>query len=277
MTYTPRSLVMDLFGDYFRYSDGEVRLATLTQLLCAYGIEPSSSRMTMSRLKKEGWFTTRREGRETIYTLSDDMMQILVEGRERIFRRIDEPWARRWTMVLYQVPESARSTREALRKNLAWLGFGQLSASVWLAAHNRMTVARELVNKHPHAEIDVLWSGTESVTEDRALAQRCWDLEALAKDYAAFISKYQMLDDPEVNLKRPGAEAVELRTRLVGDARRFTFRDPELPIELQPHGWPGREAYDLFRRLHAQLAPQAVTHVEEIMGAPFRTPPPLGM
>ena len=277
MAPMPRSLVMDLFGDYFRYSEGEVRLATLTQMLGIFGVEPATSRVTMSRLKKEGWFTTRREGRETVYTLSDEMMQILVEGRERIFRRIDEPWDCRWTMVLYQVPESARSTREALRKNLAWLGFGQLSPSVWLAAHNRMAQAGQLVEKHPQADITVLWSGTESVAEDRALAQRCWDLEGLAKDYANFISKYQLLDNPEVNLKRPGAEAVELRTLLIGDARRFTFRDPELPIELQPPGWPGREAYDLFRRLHAQLAPRAIAHVEEAMGSPFRTPPPLGM
>ncbi|WP_458117250.1 PaaX family transcriptional regulator [Arthrobacter sp. D2-10] len=277
MAPTPRSLILDLFGDYFRYSNGEVRLGALSQLLNIFNIEASSTRVTMSRLKKEGWFSTRREGRETIYTLSESMMQVLVDGRERIFQREDDTWGGRWTMVLYQVPEAARPTRDALRKNLAWLGFGQLSPSVWLAAHDRMAPARQLIQRHPKAEITVLWSGTESITDDRGLAEQCWDLQGLAEDYERFISNYQMFDDPKQNAVRPGHEAVELRTLLVGEARRFAFRDPELPKELEPANWPGREAYALFRRLHAQLAPQAIAHVEAAMGTPFVTSPPLEM
>lgn len=275
MAPKPRSLVMDLFGDYLRYAGGEVRLGTLTRLLAAFDIEQSSSRVTLSRLKKEGWFTTRREGRETIYSLSEEMMRVLVEGRERIFHRTDEPWGGRWTMVLYQVPESARATRESLRKRLAWLGFGQLSPSVWLAAHEVMSEAQQLAEKHPEATIDVMWSGTGSIAADRALAARCWDLGILTEDYSAFIAKYRPLDDPGRNADRDGEEAMVLRTLLVGDARRFTFRDPRLPVELQPEGWPGREAYELFRRVHAQLAPRANAHVESIIGLPLSTLPRL--
>ncbi|MCW2135245.1 PaaX family transcriptional regulator C-terminal domain-containing protein [Arthrobacter sp. VKM Ac-2550] len=275
MAPKPRSLIMDLFGDYLRYAGGEVRLGTLTRLLTAFDIEPSSSRVTLSRLKKEGWFTTRREGRETVYTLSDEMMRVLVEGRERIFHRTDEPWGGRWTMVLYQVPESERATRESLRKSLAWLGFGQLSASIWMAAHELMPEARQLAEKHSEATIDVMWSGTGSISADRAMAARCWDLESLMEDYRGFIAKYRPMDDPVRNLDRDGEEAMVLRTLLVGDARRFTFRDPRLPIELQPEGWPGREAYELFRRVHAQLAPRANTHVESVIGTQLSTFPSL--
>jgi phenylacetic acid degradation operon negative regulatory protein len=269
----PRSLIMDLYGDYLRYSDGEARLGPLTQLLGAFDIEPASARMTLSRLKKQGWFETRREGRETVYTLTGEMMQVLVEGRERIFNRSDAPWDGRWTMAIYQVPESSRSARESLRKSLAWLGFGQLTSSVWLAAGDLMKEARILGKKHPEAIVDVMWSGTGSTPADQELAQRCWDLEQLASDYRIFVQKYESLDRCVDGVAPDGLQAMILRTQLIGDARRFTFRDPRLPLELQPQGWPGREAYELFRRLHARLEPQANAYVESVLGAPLKAAP----
>ncbi|MGY4544285.1 DNA-binding transcriptional regulator PaaX [Arthrobacter sp. UYNi723] len=105
----------------------------MTELMAAFGMEAATVRVSMSRLKQEGWFATRREGRETVYALSDQMLHIPVHGRPRIFRRKEQPWSGRWTMVIYQVPEFDRAVREQLRKQLAWAGFGQLSPSTWLA------------------------------------------------------------------------------------------------------------------------------------------------
>lgn len=52
-------------------------------------------------------------GREAVYALSDHMLDVLIHGRAHIFRRREEPWAGRWAMVIYQVPESQRAAREA--------------------------------------------------------------------------------------------------------------------------------------------------------------------
>ncbi|WP_121867907.1 PaaX family transcriptional regulator C-terminal domain-containing protein [Glutamicibacter nicotianae] len=274
MTPKPRSLIMDLFGDYLRYNNGEARLGELTELLSAFDIEPSSARMTLSRLKKQGWFETRREGRETIYTLTESMLQVLAEGRERIFQRRDSPWDGRWTMVLYQVPETERAVRESLRKNLSWLGFGQLSSSSWLAAHDLMREANELAELYPQASVDTMWTSTDSTAKDKSLALRCWDLEELAGDYREFIDKYAPVEQSRDFERATGAAALVMRTTLVADARRFTFRDPRLPLELQPRDWPGREAYELFRRLHAYLGPAARAYVESIIKSSLSTYPP---
>lgn len=274
MPTKPRSIVLDLYGDYLQYTAGEAKLAALVKLLSAFDIESASARMTLSRLKKQGWFETRRDGRETIYTLTDTMMRILTDGRSRIFNRQEEPWDGNWTMVLYQVPESERASREALRKNLAWMGFGQLSSSNWLAAHDRMDEARNLSSEHPDAIIDAFWTRTGSMKKDRDLARRCWDLETLAEDYRQFIKKYQAMSNAKFIKDTKGPRALALRTSLVGDARRFTFRDPQLPLELQPNDWPGREAYELFRHLHSELGPEARTYVESITGAKVNATPP---
>ena len=57
--------------------------------------------------------------------------------------------------------------------------------------------------------------------------------------------------------------------RLIGDFRRFPFRDPHLPLELQPKGWPSSEAYSLFGAIHRQLGPAANEFVSGIIGQPI--------
>ena len=156
MQWKPRALILDLFGDYLRYAGSEVRLADITELLAVFDVEPATVRVNLSRLRQEGWFTTRRVGRETVYSLTPHMLEILNEGRERIVRHREESWQGRWTMVIYQVPESERAVREQLRKRLAWHGFGQLSPSTWLAPHDLFDDVRGLAAEYPLAKIDVL-------------------------------------------------------------------------------------------------------------------------
>ena len=266
MTFTPRALILDLFGDYLRYAGGEVRLAEITELLGAFGIEAATVRVNLSRLRKEDWFTTRRVGRETVYSLTPHLLEVLDEGRERIFRRRGADWAGRWTMAIYQVPESERAVREQLRKKLAWHGFGQLSSSTWLSPHPLMAEVRELAAEFPSAEVNAFWCGTYDRDEDRSLAERCWDLDQLGEDYREFIRRYSELDDPAGNAGKDGRTALIERTELVSDYRRFPFRDPHLPEALRPDAWPSDDAFELFDRVHRQLAPAATAYVSGVLG-----------
>lgn len=268
MAETPRSLVLNLFGDYLRYAGGEVKLGDLTELMMAFGVEPPTVRVAMSRLKKEGWFTTRREGRETVYVLSGQMLDILIHGRPRIFRRKEESWSGRWTMVIYQVPESGRAVREQLRKQLAWTGFGQLSSSTWLAPHDLSREARELASRYESARMDVLWCGSDDAAAARELAARCWDLESLRRDYVTFLTAHAHMDNEHGNCTKEGRQALVERTRMTDDFGRFPSRDPDLPPELQPKDWPGPAAFSLFSRVHEQLGRQARTYVEDVIGRP---------
>ena len=261
----PRSLILDLFGDYLRYAGSEVKLGDITGLLGAFGMEPATVRVNMSRLKKENWFTTRRAGRETVYALSDHMLVVLDEGRERIFRRKEGSWQGRWTMVIYQVPESERAVREQLRKQLVWHGFGQLSPSTWLAPHDLFAEAGELAAEHLSAKVDVLWCGTGDIEQDRNLAARCWDVEQLADGYRKFTSTYTHLDHP-ANAVRDGRQALVERMHVIGDFRRLLFRDPQLPQELQSSNWPGDAAFGLFSTVHQQLGSLANAYVSTVIG-----------
>jgi phenylacetic acid degradation operon negative regulatory protein len=268
MDWKPRAVILDLFGDYLRYAGGEVKLADITELLAVFEVEAATVRVNLSRLRKEGWFTTRRVGRETVYSLTPHMLEILDEGRERIFRRRDDAWEGRWTMAIYQVPESERAVREQLRKQLAWHGFGQLSPSTWLSPHDLISEVRQIAAENPLAKVDALWCGTGDPQEDRDLAARCWDLEQLGKDYEHFINTYAALNDEAANAGKDGRTALIERMRIIGDYRRFPFRDPYLPRELQPEDWPSTQAHNLFGAVHRQLGPAATEFAAGIIGRP---------
>ncbi|MBT2515416.1 PaaX family transcriptional regulator C-terminal domain-containing protein [Arthrobacter sp. ISL-30] len=266
MQLKPRALILDLFGDYLRYAGSEVRLADITELLAVFDIEAATVRVNLSRLRKEGWFTTHKVGRETVYTLTPHMLEILDEGRERIFHPRQNGWEGRWTMVIYQVPESERAVREQLRKRLAWHGFGQLSPSTWVAPHDLWAEAGALAAEYPLAKVDVLWCGTNDLQRDRDIAERCWDLEQLGIDYKEFIHTYAALDDAALNADKDGRTALIERMQLIGDFRRFPFRDPQLPMKLQPADWPSKEAFALFGAVHRQLGPAATEFVSSVIG-----------
>jgi phenylacetic acid degradation operon negative regulatory protein len=264
MTAKPRSVILDLFGDYLRYVDAEVRLSHLTTLLAAFDVGAPTVRVTLSRLRQEGWFETRRIGRETLYRLTPGMLDLLDEGRDRIFAAPVTEWAGSWTMVIYQMSESDRRPRNDLRKALAWHGFGPLTTSTWLAPGDRRADARIFVDALTEGRVDILLCSSEGLAHDRDLAGRCWDLDALATDYSAFVRTHRRVARDAERLT--GARALEARTELIGTYRHFPFRDPLLPVELRPEPWPGGEAYNLFRTVHAALGRAARRYVGEVIG-----------
>jgi len=266
----PRALILDIFGDYLRYVDSEAKAGDLVVLLGSLGVEPAATRMTLSRLKQEGWFTTRRVGRETIYRLSDHLLEILDEGRARIFAEYEDAWDGWWTQVVFQTPESDRTAREQAKKKLAWLGFGPLTPSTWLSPRDVRADARRLQSEFTTASVDILASRTDDLELDRSLVARCWDLSRLESDYRRFIEDHRDLLGASEALE--GAAALAVRTEIVSTYRHFPFRDPSLPVALRPEGWSGAAAHDLFLTVHRALAAAAVAYVSEVVGADVQAP-----
>ncbi|SFN29958.1 transcriptional regulator, PaaX family [Pseudonocardia ammonioxydans] len=266
-----RSLVFDLFGDFLRYRDGDIRLRNLSALLDCFGVPGSTARVVVTRLRKEGWLVSRRDGRETVYSLSDAAWALLDEGRERIFHRVQGPWDGQWHMVLYSVPESERGLREQLRKKLSWFGFGALSSGVWVSPHDRAGRVQAAFADERAVRLDVFRSRSTGHDADRDIAARSWDLAALGNAYAEFLGTYA----PRLAGYRAGdlqgAAALVERVRLVHDYRRFPFHDPDLPRELLPECWQGRQAHEVFLEAHGLLRGPAEAWVDALLEAPLAT------
>ncbi|MDF2045560.1 PaaX family transcriptional regulator C-terminal domain-containing protein [Microbacterium sp. Kw_RZR3] len=259
----PRSLVFTLLGDYFRYcGDGEVPLRGLSDVLQLFDIEPATTRVVMSRLRADGWFDTRRDGRLTTYVLSPKAWQLLDEGRERIFRHVAGDWGGEWTLIATRAGD--RSARDEMRKSLTWLGFGQLQPAVWIAPGDRVAAARELMETNGVGS-DVFVSRTGDLDHDRSIAARGWDLDALDSLYGAFVHTHDVAE-PEAN----DDDALVARVRLTDDYRRFPFTDPDLPSVLLPAGWNAPRAHEVFVRRHGELRDRATAAIERLTGLTVR-------
>jgi phenylacetic acid degradation operon negative regulatory protein len=259
----PRSLVFDLFGDHLRYLGGEARLQALTDLLGVFGVPETTARVVLSRMRKEGWFTTRREGRATVYELTEKSWQLLDEGRGRIFDRTQKPWDGQWRMVIYEVPEADRRERERLRRTLAWLGFGPLTSATWVSPHDRLDEVETRLGRTA-ARLDLFTCRSRGRDEDLAMARRCWDLDGLAADYAGLVAELQR-DSPAELAHLAGPDALRRRIELISAYRHFPFRDPDLPPELLPPDWQGRRAHELFLAVHDALNGPADAYVRAVV------------
>ena len=262
-----RSLVFDLFGDYLRYRGGEVWLRTLVALMGCFEVPEPTVRVVVTRLRKEGWLESRRDGRETVYRLTDAAWELLDEGRTRIFDRATGAWDGVWHMVIYTVPETDRGLREQLRKRLTWLGFGSLASAVWLSPHDRVAQVRDSFADQPAVRLDTLQSRSGSAAADRDMASRAWDLAGLDRDYAALLERYRPRLTSYRGEELSGREALVERTRLTHDYRLFPFRDPDLPPELLPEGWSGRAAHEVFLEAHGLLRSSAEAYVDKMLTA----------
>ncbi|HEX6382907.1 MAG TPA: PaaX family transcriptional regulator C-terminal domain-containing protein [Acidimicrobiia bacterium] len=262
-----RSIVFDLFGEYIRYDGGEIGLRALVELLAPFGISEDVVRVLMARLRKEGWFESSRVGRQSRYSLTSEGWHLLDTGRERIFERPPEPWPGEWCMAIYSIPESARASRDRLRKLLSWLGFGPLAASAWISPHDRRDQVSEAWKDESDGRLQLLMARSGGLDEDREMAARCWDLEALNDEYAEFLTTWEPRVAAWQRSQPEGAEALVERTRLIHEYRMFPFKDPGLPPELLPAGWRGRQAHDLFLAGFGLLRAPAVAHYQQVLEA----------
>lgn len=262
-----RSLIFDIFGDYLQHRGGEVRLRDLSSLMSCFDVPETTVRVLVTRLRKEGWLSSHREGRETIYSLTDATWRLLDEGRGRIFNLASGPWDGQWHMIIYSVAESARALREQLRKKLAWFGFGPFSSATWLSPHDRTAQVLAAFADQPSVRLDVFRSRSKGLDADRSIAARAWDLGALDDAYVDFLRACRPRLAAYHAGQLRGVEAFVERMQLLHRYRSFPFRDPDLPPELLPAGWHGRLAHDVFLEAHGLLRAEAEAYVDALAEA----------
>ena len=222
-----RDLIFDVLGDFVQFGGGEVRLKALVTLGDQLGVSSANMRVLVARMREQGWLAVRREGRESIYSLTFKTLRTLDEGRQRIFRAEPAPWSGSWSMVIYTVPESDRPRASSSSRPLL--------AGVRSARAGDLGVAPPLLSRVadigatlPNAKLELLEMQASDTAADRSIAERCWELEALNEEYAEFIRDLRLrLPTFRYNLHDP-AEAFRASIELVHAYRQFPTRDPGL-------------------------------------------------
>ena len=271
----PRALIVTIYGlyarDYAGQAGGWLSVASLIRLMGGLGADQAAVRSSISRLKQRGILEPLRLGGAAGYALSQRGREILAEGDRRIFERPRARLADGWLLAVFSVPERERGRRHALRSRLSWLGFGTVSAGVWIApAHLAAETTEVLARYGLSGYVDLFSAGYLAFGDVHEQVGRWWDLDRLERLYQEF------LDDCGPVLERwrghqaggDGAAAFADYVLALTAWRRLPFLDPGLPAELLPADWHGLRAARTFAALRARLADPARGHVLAVTAGP---------
>ena len=255
------SLLVTIFGDSITPLGGVITLSSLIRLAAPFGINERLVRTSVARLAQDGWLANRREGRLSEYRLTETGRTRFADATRRIYASNPHTWSGSWTLVL--LPAAGGTGRAELRRQLQWLGFGQIEPGVLAHATLTAAEARQSCSRLPGCERVLVFAANGQDREtDRRIATSGWELGTLAARYRRFITAFEPL---RTALDRgPPLEpecAFVVRTLLLHEFRKVHLRDPLLPAPLLPADWAGFAAYGLCRDLYARVFHTAQLHL----------------
>ena len=270
------SLITTVFGDSIAPRGGTVWLGSLIVAMQEFGISERLVRTSVFRLVQDGWLQSTQIGRRSYYSLTQEGRERFEQATHKIYGEPASNWNGEWTTVLLNSVDSGK--KEAVRKELGWLGFGALSPSVLAHPMPDMSGLDVALQRLDVADELVVMSGQTIRNEAamRRLAQDSWNLLDIDERYASFVERFRPLitafgKDASVSPK----SAFLVRTLLIQEYRKVLLRDPHLPVELLPTGWNGTFAYQLCRNLYRAIHAEADAYLGKTMEtADGPLPPP---
>jgi phenylacetic acid degradation operon negative regulatory protein len=260
------SLITTVFGDAIAPRGGTVWLGSLITVMQEFGVNERLVRTSVFRLAQDGWLQSRQIGRRSYYSLTGEGRERFEQATKKIYGEPVSAWDGEWTTVLMTGIESA--TKEVVRKELGWLGFGSLSPNV-LAHPGPNMAAMDLTLARLELADDLVVMAGRTVRNEpalRTLVQESWNLQDIDERYASFVERFRPLikaHGKDANMSPKAAFLV--RTLLIQEYRKVLLRDPQLPAQLLPADWHGTAAYQLCRNIYQAVYAAADDYLTGIM------------
>ncbi|HYH21056.1 MAG TPA: phenylacetic acid degradation operon negative regulatory protein PaaX [Azospirillum sp.] len=250
-----KSLIITVYGDAILPHGGTAWLGSLIDLMAHFDLSERIVRTSVFRLCKDDWLANTQIGRRSFYRVTESGRERFTAAERRIYAPLVRGWDRGWHMLLIGQSAIPTETREKLRRELGWLGFGAVSPTVLTHPSCDEVAVHRLLGELGVADKVVLMKATHDRSGGAAalrdLVRSCWDIDQLEADYAGFLARFrpvwQALDEQETLDPRA---CFVLRTLMIHDFRRILLRDPMLPPELLPPDWNGQASRMLTRNLY---------------------------
>ena len=270
------SLITTVFGDAIAPRGGTVWLGSLINTMADFGVSERLVRTSVFRLTRDGWLQAQQIGRRSYYSLTEQGREQFEQATNRIYGQPVDHWDGEWCLLL--LSGLATATKETVRVECGWLGFGSLSANV--LAHPSPELAElDVTMRRLDVEDSLVVMRGQTIRGDtamRKLTRECWNLDDIDARYAEFVQRFRPIY-AALSGKTPLSDqsAFVIRTLLIQEYRKVLLRDPWLPTELLPANWHGAAAYQLCRNLYRGVYAQADAHLDNMMEtADGPLPPP---
>jgi phenylacetic acid degradation operon negative regulatory protein len=190
-------------------------------------------------------------------------------------------WDGKWRMIMFDIDEVNKNTRDQLRRKLKELGFGMLQKSVFISPHDLLSDFIEFSKSRGIKDyIYFLETDRLIVKSNVDLASRVWKLDELNQKYKDIVEQIEDLNDDnrengnlsymtnqrdrdkksdssEVNngknsirkkhKRKKDSEGIRIKIR--NDWLAITTIDPYLPERFLPNPWYGKKAREMVRSL----------------------------
>lgn len=205
------------------------------------------------QLKKRGF----------IHTLKKELYldtKITEEGRQRLQSLLPvyntkRTWDGRIYLITYDIPEKRKRTRDILRENLERIGCGMLQASVWITPYDPREILEEFAKEYKLKDLilvsDVGKDGSIGQMTIEELIGKVYKAEEVNNSYYEFLNKHEQ--------KKATKLGPEDLSKISFDYFWRLKKDPQLPFELLPEDWAGKQAYLLYRRLVPRKVSSLIT------------------
>ncbi len=263
------SLLITIFGDAIVPRGGNIWLGSLIDLAAPFGVSERLVRTGVYRLAQEGWLQSQSRGRRAYYTLTRSGEIKFAAADRRIYSAAAPTWNDEWLLV-QMLGHIGQNDRQALRRELGWLGFGQLNPT--LIAHPTLSerALEDALAGQDMTDGVLVFRATiaDFVKPDtlNAVIQSAWRLDELNTEYDRFLNTFNAISqNPDSVSQLTSRECFVLRVVLIHDYRRILLKDPLLPTPLLPQDWKGDVARDLCQRIYAHVRQHADDHLTSTM------------
>jgi phenylacetic acid degradation operon negative regulatory protein len=215
-------------------------------------VYPQGITRQLQRLEAQGQVETRKGprgcGREVRLTESGAAAFAL---RADPVLRWSRVWDGAWRVVLFDVPEQARTVRARLRQRLVREEFGCLQQSVWIAADSNVDWIGEVRCAEPDvASLMMLEARTVAGDSAAAMVSQAWNFDAIGRAWNQLAVHLDRMPD---DVRCDGPSSWEWIAKERELAKHCLKLDPLLPEALIPPGYPGREVWHRRQQVLARL------------------------
>lgn len=173
---------------------------------------------------------------------------ITEKGKEYIYENLDaierfSQTDRPFVLVLFEIPESQKVTREKFRTSLNQLGFGSLKRGIMLGAAASVDDAMKHV-KNLGLEQRVIVLKIESAANVMRSRFMPWNFNKINQSYKTFIERAQRI----ITKKHDKGTRLKAKQLVLQFARASKF-DPVLPKAMNDRDYLGYRALELYQEL----------------------------